>query len=101
MKITNNRSRGAWFNYKVNGMPKRVFIKAYETLEVSDVTDVDQTRHHKTISNFSAAKPAADSGQTTNVITTRGVDSVDEAREPISPAQQATRNFEIKYTSQS
>lgn len=100
MKITNNRSKGAWFNYRVNGMPKRIFLKAYETFEVSDFTDIDQTNHHKTISNFSDVKPIADSGQTTNVITFRDVDNVDEVREPIGPSQQIAGNFSVKFTSQ-
>lgn len=100
MKITNNRSRGAWFNYRVKGMPKRIFLKAYETSEVSDFTDIDQSNHHKTISDFSDSKPIFDSGQTTNVITTRDIDNVDEVREPVGPSQQIARNFSVKFTSQ-
>jgi len=98
MKITNNRSRGAWFNYKVGGMPKRVFIKGSETFEVSDFTDINQTNHNRSISNFTAAKPAADSGITTNVITTKNVAAVNGAK-VIGTNQQTDGNFEVEYTS--
>lgn len=101
MKIINNRTRGAWFNYKVGGMPKRVYLKPYETFEVSDFTNVDQTLHNRTISNYSEIKPAVDSGQTTNVTTVKNVAAVDTDKKFISTAQQVDGNFSIKYTSQS
>lgn len=96
MRITNNRSRGTWFHYKVNGVPKRVFLKGYETFNVTDIVDVDQTTHNRTISNFAAAKPAADSGETTNIVTTKNVAKV--SARPIGYGQQTDGNFEIEYT---
>lgn len=100
MRITNNRSRGAWFNYRANGMPKRVFIKGYETFEVADFTDINQTTHNRTIANFAAEKPAADSGQTTNTVTTKNVSAVNDAK-VIGTNQQTDGNFEVQYTTAS
>lgn len=100
MKITNNRSRGAWFNFRVNGMPKREYFKPYETRELADYTDINQSSHNRTISNFSITKPAADSGETTNIVTTKKTASVNDDK-VIGTAQQTDGNFEVKYTSQS
>ena len=96
MRITNNRSRGAWFNYKVDGMPKRVYLKGYETLNVTDVTEIDQTSHNRTISNFAATKPIADSGETTTTLTTKNVQKVNDRK--IGYNQQTDGNFEVEYT---
>lgn len=96
MRITNNRSRGAWFNYRVNGMPKRVYLKGYETLNVPDIVDIDQPVHNRTISNFAAVKPIADSGQTTNVVTTKKTQKVNDRK--IGFNQQTDGNFEVEYT---
>ncbi|MDG1950768.1 MAG: hypothetical protein P8J32_08215 [bacterium] len=96
MRITNNRSRGAWFNYRVNGMPKRVYLKGYETLNIPDITSQDQTVHNRTISNFAATKPIADSAETTSVITTKNVQKVNDRK--VGYDQQTDGNFEVEYT---
>ena len=97
MKITNNRSRGAWFNYRVDGMPKRVYLKPYETMEISSFTDIDQTLHNRTIGNFTDIVPDASTGITTNVISARKVAQVDNSKPFISPEQQVNGNWEVKY----
>jgi hypothetical protein len=85
MKITNNRSRAAWFHYKVDGMTKKVFIKGYETFNIPNLSDIDQTNHNRTISNFT--------GETTSI---RGVKKVNDRK--IGFDQQTDGNFEVEYT---
>ena len=98
MRITNNRSRGAWFNYRVNGMPKREYLKAFETREISEVTNIDQTLHERTIGNFTEVVPDASTAITTNVISTRNVNKVNTKKPFINTNQQTDGNWEIEYT---
>lgn len=98
MKITNNRSRAAWFHYRVSGMPKRVFLKAYETREITDVTNIDQTVHNRTIGNFTDVVPNGSTGITTNVVSAKKVAQVDKDKPLISTNQQTDGNWEIEYT---
>lgn len=97
MKITNNRSRGAWFNYRVDGMPQKVYLKPYETFEILEFTDIDQTSHNRTIGNFTEIVPDASTGITTNVVSTKNVAKVDNSKPFISPEQQVSGNWEVKY----
>ncbi len=99
MKISNNRTTSAWFNYRANGAPMRVYLQPFETFEIPEYNDVDQSLHHKTISNFSDQKPLADSGITTNTVSVRGVAAVN-SQKGIEINQQLRGNFEIKYRSQ-
>jgi len=98
MKITNNRSRAAWFNYRVDGMPKRVFLKGYETREIADVTDIDQSVHNRTIGNFTDAVPDASTAITTNIVSTKKTPQVNTNKPSISTNQQTDGNWEIEYT---
>ena len=53
MRVTNNRAKNAWFKYKINGMPKSVFVGAYKTITIPELHDVNDITSKRTVTNFS------------------------------------------------
>lgn len=44
MKIENNTSKAKWVHYKTNGVPKKVFLNAFDSYEERDINDVFQLK---------------------------------------------------------
>lgn len=99
MKVTNNRAVNAWFSYRVNGVPKRVFIGAYKTITLTDLTDINQATSKNTIANFTGTA----AGNNKTVVPNNRVDEVQKlgARDRkvnLTVDQQTARRFEIEFS---
>jgi len=68
MKVTNNRARTATVFYKVQGKMKKMRLKPFESLNITDLVDINAVKNNMVISNFAATKPASLSATTTNIV---------------------------------
>lgn len=52
MKVINNRAKSATVFYKVQGKMKKVKLLPFESLSITDLTDVNAVRNNMVISDF-------------------------------------------------
>lgn len=112
MKITNNRAKTATVFYKVQGKMKKVRLKPFESLSITELVDINAVKNNMVISNFASTKPASLSATTTNIINPyndglsvsklewAGAASITGStfsRKKTTAAMQVKGRFEIKY----
>ncbi len=84
MRVTNNRATNAWFNYRINGVPKKVFVGAYKTINLRELHDVNDVSSKRAIANFSSTtvpsnSPLSAYTDTNSVVVPTGrIDKVDK-----------------------
>jgi hypothetical protein len=95
MRVTNNRATNAWFNYRINGVAKKVFVGAYKTINLRELRDVNDVSSKRAIANFSSRRAPSNSYLTgftdTNsvVVPTGRIETVDK---------QGSRSGNVNFT---
>lgn len=104
MTVTNNRPTNAWFHYKANGMPQKVFVGAYKSIVLGDLADVNQVESNRAIANFSQVAVPSDSLLTASTIVNSVVlhDNIDSVStlgnfSTITVDQQTDGKWEIEW----
>ena len=111
MKVTNNRAKSSFLFYKIQGKMNKVKLKPFESLNITELVDINSIKNNMVISNFAAVKPGILSASTMNVtnpyndglsvskieVTSGATSGNTFSRRKTSVAQQVRGRFEVKY----
>jgi len=115
MKVINNRAKSATVFYKVQGKMKKVKLKPFESLSITELVDINAVKNSMVISNFTQAQlltlgsASATTFNINNPYDAKAVSGIQlpnatgatsgstVSRRKISEARQVKGRFEISY----